>query len=127
MNEKYVIDADAWIEYLIWSKDGEKVKSFLEKESNEIYTCAVTFAEIVSKTAQGGDFETAYDIFVSNSQVVNIVEGISKEDGLLHSEMRKTRRDFGLADALVLAIARRTIQRFWLEMFTLEASRKQFW
>ena len=106
---KYVIDAYAWIEYLIGSEAGGKVKSILEEENNEVYTCAVTIAEVVSKTARDGrDFETAYDILVSNSQVVNVDEEISKEAGVLHSEMRRTRRDFGLADAYVLAVARRT-------------------
>ena len=108
MNERYIIDAYAWIEYLIGSKAGEKVKSVLEEENSEIYTCAVTVAEAVNKTArEGRDFETAYDILLSNSQVVNVDEEVSKEAGLLHSEMRKTKKDFGLADAYVLAIARR--------------------
>jgi predicted nucleic acid-binding protein len=93
---------------LIGSKSGEKVKAALEGEDNEIYTCAVTVAEVVSKTArEGGDFEAAYDILVSNSQVVNVDEEVSKEAGVLHSEMRRTRKDFGLADAYVLAVARR--------------------
>ena len=108
MNERYVIDAYAWVEYLIGSKAGEKVKLVLENENNEIFTCAVTVAEVVSKTArEGRNFEIAYDILLSNSQVVNIDEEVSKEAGMLHSEMRKTKRDFGLADAYVLAIARR--------------------
>lgn len=108
MNEKYVIDAYAWIEYLIGSKAGEKVKSILEEENSEVYTCAVTVAEVVSKTArEGKDFEAAYNILVSNSQVVNVDEEVSKEAGVLHSEMRRTRRDFGLADAYVLAVAKR--------------------
>ncbi|MGQ9461360.1 MAG: PIN domain-containing protein [Candidatus Bathycorpusculaceae bacterium] len=112
MNERYVIDAYAWIEYLIGSRAGEKVKSVLEEEGNEIFTCAVTVAEVISKTArEGRDFEAAYDILLSDSQVVNVDEEISKEAGVLHSEMRKTRRDFGLADAYVLAVARRTKSR----------------
>lgn len=109
MSEKYVIDAYAWIEYLIGSRAGEKVKLVLEEENNEVYTCAVTVAEVISKTArEGRNFQAAYDILVSNSQVVNVDEEVSKEAGVLHSEMRKTRRDFGLADAYVLAVARRT-------------------
>jgi len=108
MSEKYVIDAYAWIEYLIGSKPGEKVKLVLEGKNNEIYTCAVTVAEVISKTArEGRNSQAAYDILVSNSQVVNIDEEVSKEAGVLHSEMRKTRRDFGLADAYVLVVARR--------------------
>lgn len=112
MSERYVIDAYAWVEYLIGSKSGKKVKAALEDGDNEIYTCAVTVAEVVSKTArEGGDFEAAYDILVSNSQVVNVDEEASKEAGVLHSEMRRTLRDFGLTDAYVLAIARRLKSR----------------
>jgi len=108
MNEKYIIDAYAWIEYLIGSKPGEKVKDILEDESNETYTCAVTVAEVISKTArEERDYEVAYDILTSNSQVINIDEEISKETGILHSEMRKTKKDFGLADAYILALARK--------------------
>ena len=108
MSDRYVIDAYAWIECLIGSKAGEKVKSVLEGEDNEIYTCAVTLAEVISKTArEGRNFEVAYDILLSNSQVINVDEEISKEAGMLHSEMRKIKRDFGLADAYVLAVARR--------------------
>jgi len=107
-----VIDAYAWIEYLIGSKAGDKVRAVLEEENNEVYTCAVTVAEVVSKTArEGRDFEAAYDILLSNSQVVNVDEEVSKEAGVLHSEMLKTKRDFGLADAYVLAIARRIKSR----------------
>jgi predicted nucleic acid-binding protein len=38
--------------------------------------------------------------------MVNLDEEISKEAGVLLCEMRKTKRDFGLADAYVLAVAR---------------------
>ena len=108
MSERYVVDAYAWIEYLIGSKSGEKVKAALEGNDSEIFTCAVTVAEVVSKTVrEGGDFEAAYDILLSNSQVVDVDEELSKEAGLLHSEMRRARRDFGLADAYVLAVAKR--------------------
>jgi predicted nucleic acid-binding protein len=107
MSRKYIIDAYAWIEYFIGSKVGEKVRSVLDAENNEIYTCAITVAEVVSKTArEGQNFETAYDVLTSNSQVVCVDEEISKTTGLLHSQMRETEKDFGLADAYVLAIAR---------------------
>jgi len=106
---KYVIDAYAWIEYLIGSEAGKTVGSVFTEEDSEIYTCAVTIAEVVSKTArEGREAEIAYDILVSDSQVVDVDEGLSKEAGLLHAEMRKTLEDFGLADAYVLATARRT-------------------
>lgn len=108
MNEKYVLDAYAWIEYLIGSKAGNKFESFLEDPTNEIYTCAVTIAEVISKTKrEGRNFEVAYEIIVSNSKVVDVDEEISKDAGILHAEMRKINPDFGLADSYVLAVARR--------------------
>lgn len=98
MTEKYVIDAYAWVEYLIGSDKG-----------NKIYTCAVTLAEIINKTKrEGRSIETVYEILTSNSNIVDADEEISKETGILHAMIRKTRKDFGLADAYVLTTARKT-------------------
>jgi len=106
---RYVIDAYAWIEYLIGSEAGERVRTVLEDENTEVYTCAVTVAEVISKTArEGRDFDIAYEVITSNSDVIDVDEELSKETGILHAGMRKTRRDFGLADAYVLAVARRS-------------------
>ena len=105
---KYVIDAYAWIEYLRGSRAGEKVRAVFEEENSEIYTCDVTIAEVISKTArEGQDVEVAYGVLLNNSQVVNVDEEVSRRAGLLHAEMRKIERDFGLADAYVLVTARR--------------------
>jgi predicted nucleic acid-binding protein len=105
---KHIIDAYAWIEYLIGSEAGAKVRAVLEEEKSEVYTCAVTVAEVIGKVArEGRDFEAAYDVIMSNSEVVDVDEELSKEAGRLHAEMRRIRGDFGLADAYVLAIARR--------------------
>lgn len=105
---KYVIDAYAWIEYLRGSRAGEQVKAVFEEENNEVYTCAVTIAEVVSKTArEGQNVEVAYRILLNNSQVVNVDEEVSRRAGLLHAEMRRNEKDFGIADAYVLATARR--------------------
>lgn len=106
MNDEYVMDAYAWIEYLRGSEAGRKVKAVLEK--GEVHTCAITVAEVVSKVArEGRDFEAAYDILVSNSQMVDVDEELSREAGTLHFEMGKKKADFGLADAYALAIARK--------------------
>jgi len=104
---KYVMDAYAWIEYLDGTNAGRKVTETLEN-NDDIYTCAVTLAEVVSKVARmGKDAKVAYDVLLSNSQVVGVDEELSLQAGLLHCEMRKTEKDFGLADAYVLATARR--------------------
>ena len=56
---------------------------------------------------EGQDVAVANEVLVNNSQVIEVDEELSKETGLLHSEMRKTEKDFGLADAYVLATARK--------------------
>jgi len=104
---KHVVDAYAWIEYLDGSAAGQKVNDLLE-ENDQTYTCAVTVAEVVSKVARTGkNAQIAFDVLVSNSQIVSIDEELSLQAGLLHSEMRRTIKDFGLADAYVLATARK--------------------
>ena len=104
---KHVIDAYAWIEYLGGSEAGGKVKTLLE-ENDETYTCATTVAEVVNKVARKGkDTKIAYDVLLSNSQIINVDEELSWQAGLLHFEMRKAKKDFGLADAYVLATARK--------------------
>ena len=109
MNERYIIDAYAWIEYLVGSEPGIRVRTILEDERNDIFTCAVTVAEVVSKTIrEGWNAETAYDILTGNSVIVDIDGEISRDAGVLHADMRKTRKDFGLSDAYVLATSRIT-------------------
>lgn len=103
-----MIDAWTWIEYLIGSQKGLKLKEVLDENDNEIYTCAITLGQVISKvTREGRDFEAAYSMLLSNSQVVDADEELSLQAGLLHCEMRKTVKDFGLADAYALATARR--------------------
>jgi predicted nucleic acid-binding protein len=104
----YVIDAWAWVEYLVGSEHGAKLNKILDGNDNEVYTCAITLAEIISKVArEKRDIEAASSVVSSNSQIVNADKELSVQAGLLHSEMRKTLKDFGLSDAYVLAAARR--------------------
>ena len=103
-----MVDAWAWVEYLVGSEQGAKLNKILDESSNEIYTCAITLAEVISKVArENRDVEAACIMLSSNSQLVNIDKELSLEAGLLHCEIRKTLKDFGLADAYVLATARR--------------------
>jgi predicted nucleic acid-binding protein len=105
---RYVVDAWAWIEYLIGSKYGLKLKEAIDQDGSEIYTCAVTLAEVISKVArEGQNVQEAYAMLFANSHIVNANEELSLDAGLLHCEMRKSQKDFRLADAYVLATARK--------------------
>ncbi len=103
---KYIVDAWAWIEYFRGTEYGAKLNDILEDPTTDIYTCAITVAEIISKTArENRDVEAAYDMLLSNSQIIKLDEKISKHAGLIHFKMRQTSKDFGIADAFILAAA----------------------
>jgi len=106
---RYVVDAWAWVEYLIGSNYGLKLKEVLDEEGSEVYTCAITLAEVISKSCTRGTGCSGglCKMLFTNSQTVNANEELSLQAGILHCEMRKTQKDFGLADAYVLATARR--------------------
>lgn len=103
---KYIVDAWAWIEYFRGTEHGTKLNDILQDPTTDIYTCAITVAEIISKTAkENRDAEAAYDMLLSNSQIIKLDEKISKQAGLIHFKMRQTSKDFGIADAFILAAA----------------------
>jgi len=104
---EYIIDAYAWIEYVNGSTKGVKVKNIVESQSNKVHTCAVTIAEIVSKFIRSKfDPEIAFNAVIASSHVIAVDDKLSLIAGKLHAEMRKHVRDFGLADAYVLACAK---------------------
>ena len=105
---KYVIDAHAWIEYFLGSVKGNEVKKILESEENEIFTSVITVAEVVSVTKrENRDAEQKYMDIINLSKLFFISPEMAKEAGILHAEIRKKVKDFGLADAIVLLTARK--------------------
>lgn len=104
---KYVIDAYAWIEYLIGSKAGEKVKAIVENEKNEIFTSSLTIAELISKIKrERKNSDVVYSCIVTLSRIYPITAELSKLAGELHAQLRKRIKDFRLADSFVLATAK---------------------
>jgi len=103
---KYLIDSWAWIEYLDGTKNGLKVKEILTEE-NEVFTLILSLAEIISRAKRKGkDIEGVENAILVNSKIINVNVEMSKQAGLLHAEMRKTVKDFGLIDAFILKAAR---------------------
>ncbi|MEK6951883.1 MAG: PIN domain-containing protein [Nanoarchaeota archaeon] len=105
---KYVIDTYAWVEYFIGSEKGERVKGYVESSENEIFTSIVTIAEITSITKrENRDAEKIYLKIMDLSNIYNLNKEFSKEVGLLHAEIKKKIKDFGLIDAFILLTARK--------------------
>ncbi|MEK6853041.1 MAG: PIN domain-containing protein [Nanoarchaeota archaeon] len=104
---RYVIDTYAWIEYLDGTGAGLKVRKILLEDS-EVYTHLVSIAEVICRTKRSGkDVDVAYNSILRNSIIINGNEELSKEVGILHAEIKKKIKDFGLADAFVSATARK--------------------
>ncbi len=105
---RYLVDSWAWIEYLEGSTAGEKVKSKIDDDRNEIFTHVVSVAEIISKVRRKKkDDGAAWNAIVTNSKVFAISEIESRDAGLLHAEVKSGNPNFGLADAFVLSAARK--------------------
>lgn len=103
---KYLIDSYAWIEYLNGSSAGEKVNKILNN-NKEIYTLNLIISEIISRMSRlNQNSGIAYKAIISNAKIINLSPEISKNAGLLHAEIRKTIKDFGLVDAILLSLAR---------------------
>ena len=80
----------------------------LEPEDNEIFSSIITIAEVVSVTKrENRDAEQKYIDMINASKIYGINSGFAKEAGILHAEIRKKIKDFGLADAFVLLTARK--------------------
>ena len=103
----YVEDAYARIEYLDGTPRGERVRDLLEDPRSSAVTSPVTLAEIVNKFLwKGLDPTVALKAIEDNSTILQVDTSLAKPAGELHAELRKKERDFGLADAFVLATAR---------------------
>ncbi len=104
----YILDAYAWIEYLEGSIRGVKVRNVIENPRNKTYTCAVTLAEVTSKFIRRNlDQKIAFDAIGSNSRIIPVEDKLSLLAGELHAQIRKSVKDFGLADAYVLACSKK--------------------
>lgn len=103
---KFVIDSWAWIEYFDGSEKGRKVRNIVEDSHNEIITPWINVAEIVSiAKRKGKDYENISDILFSLASVFTGDEEFAVAVGKRHAEIKSKIKDFGLADACVLATA----------------------
>ncbi len=104
----YLIDTYAWVEYFIGSKRGEKVKKIIEDENNIILTPECCLAEIKGwALRENMDFEELYFILRKVSDIQCILTQDWLEAATIRSELRKTKKGFGMMDALIMAQQKR--------------------
>lgn len=99
----YILDSYAWIEYLIGSKKGEVLKKHFLNEENNFFTVECCLAEIKGWAIKSKlDFEKYYKIIKANSEILELNEEDWIKAAEEKAEQRKTEKDFGLIDAVIL-------------------------
>lgn len=103
---RFVIDAWAWMEYLQGSAKGRIVHELTQDEEHEVFTSAVSLAEVLSKVIrQGKDQAAAHEAVCQLSKVVEADRGLASSAGELHAKIKRRTPNFSLGDSFVLATA----------------------
>ena len=104
MNEEYVMDTFAWIEYFLGTERGEKIKEIIE--GKRTITPSIVIAELSAKYSNEGKESSnklKFIRFYSKSVILN--NDIAEFAGKIRTEQRKNQKDFGIVDAIIYATA----------------------
>lgn len=106
MNEKVVVDSYVWMEYFRGTKRGEIARDYIENGST--ITPVIVIAELSAKyhREKWKYWKDDFEYILATSTVVPLDIDIANKAGKTRFEMRKTRRHFGLADAITLETAK---------------------
>ena len=99
-----IIDTYAWIEYFKGSEEGEKAKKFIEGQF-ELLTPSIVIAELSDKYRRERimDWDARNRFIKLKTKILSLDENIADKAGELKQNLRKTYKDTGLADAIILA------------------------
>lgn len=104
MSYEFVIDSYAWIEFFRGTKKGEVAKTFIE--SGKSATSTMTIAELSEKyERESRNFKENFDFIISQSKLVNLDTEIAILAGKINCENKKKIKNWGMADAIILATA----------------------
>ncbi|MBI2044707.1 PIN domain-containing protein [Candidatus Pacearchaeota archaeon] len=101
---KCIIDSYAWVEYFIGSEKGKVLRKLFLDKNNNFFTVECCLAEIKGWALRNSkDFSKFFEIIKRNSKKLLITE----EDWISSAEerfkQRKTQKDFGLIDSIILS------------------------
>ena len=100
-----LLDTYAWIEYWKGTPKGKKVEGFLVE--SQCYTSSLSLAELsewVEKENRGR--EEIFETVKGDSIVLVASDSILEQAGILKVQKRKTVKDMGMVDCIILATAR---------------------
>ena len=112
MSSKYIIDSYAWIEYFRASEFGEIAKIYIESKDSVTPTIVVSEIsrklskeiELGNETPQGRT--ERLEFIRAKSQIVDLDFELAVEAGRIDVEMKKKEKGWGLADSIVLCLAK---------------------
>ncbi|MBI3032691.1 PIN domain-containing protein [Candidatus Woesearchaeota archaeon] len=100
---RYVVDTYAWIEYFNGSSKGKIFEKILLTSENELLTIQCSLAEIINwALREETSFEEAYKVIRANSTIITLSDFDWIDAGKERFQQRKTQKDFGLIDAVLL-------------------------
>jgi len=108
MSHKYVLDSFAWVEYFRGTKKGETVKECLEEGG--CITPTIVLAELSDVYEREGNshWERDFAFILSKTTISDLDKETASEAGKIKNEVKRQQEPkFGLADAIVLATARK--------------------
>ena len=104
MSYEFVIDSYAWVEYFRGTKKGEKAKQFIE--SGKAATSSISIAELSEKYKRENiNFEEDFNFIMSSTKIINLNIEIALSAGKINFENKKKIKNWGMADAIILATA----------------------
>jgi predicted nucleic acid-binding protein len=112
MSCKYIIDSYAWIEYFRASQLGEIAKKYIESEDSATPTIVVSeISRKLTKEIELGN-ETPMgkterlEFIRASTQIIDLDFEVATEAGRIDVDMKKKQKGWGLADSIVLCLAR---------------------
>jgi len=108
MNYKYLIDTFAWVEYFRGTKKGEIVRDCIEK--GKVFTPTIVLAELsdLYERKKVSNWERDLGFIISKTTILDLNQELATESGKTKNDIRKKHKTkFGLADAIILATARK--------------------
>ena len=100
----FIVDTYAWVEYLIGSKQGQKVKKLFENQNHRFITVECCLAELKGWSIRNNiDFQEILKILEANSRVVPVSRNDWINAAVIKSQMIMKIREFGLIDSILVS------------------------
>ena len=112
MSCNYIIDTYAWIEYFKASEMGEAAKAYIESERSvtPIIVIAEISRKLIKDIALGNETHEGrlkrLEFIRATSKILELDFEAAVEAGEINEELRDQAKGWGLADSIVLCIAR---------------------